>query len=223
MTYQAPNHTQVPNLLLDEHMRDMSEAELRIMLAVCRKTFGWHKQKDRISLTQLEELTGMSRQGVIGGVQKAIGRGLLERFERGQGFEYSLVIEEVVNEVDYQLVNVVDTQKKLLQKKTTATQDFLTASLLKEPNLFDDYPVDVASLLRVFNAEFPNIKVDSKSKWIKQARVWVAMGLSEKTIETMCKYVKKQDGWMVAQPASITSAYNVIQNLPKPEVPVKVY
>ena len=94
MTYKVPNHTQTPNELIDEHMRDMDMAELKVVLAICRKTFGWHKQYDRISLSQLEEITGMSRTSVIKGARQGIGRGVIERFACNDGFKYGLVVDD---------------------------------------------------------------------------------------------------------------------------------
>ncbi len=38
----APNYTQIPNALLDSAMAEMSGAELKITLVVCRRTLGWH-------------------------------------------------------------------------------------------------------------------------------------------------------------------------------------
>lgn len=118
MGYDAPNYTQTPNAFF-EALPDLSEAELRIGLAVIRKTFGWHKRSDKISLTQFQELTGMSRQGVLNGVNGLIDKEVMARQEDGDSFKYALV----VNEVDQgsqrgrpPLVNEVDTQKKGLNK-----------------------------------------------------------------------------------------------------------
>lgn len=126
MGYDAPNYTQTPNLLLDEHLPDMGHAETKVVLVVVRKTMGWHKRADVISLTQLEKLTGLSRQGVLNGIEDAIERGVLQREKAGSSYAYSLVVNEVdyppdqvVNEVDQgsqrsrpEVVNEVDPQKK---------------------------------------------------------------------------------------------------------------
>jgi len=104
--YNKPNYTQVPNTLLDEQMGEMGYAELKVVLAICRKTFGWHKRQDLLSFSQLEELTGMSRQGVNNGIQDAMDRGVIGRSKDGNSFLYWLVVNEVdrppeiVNEVD---------------------------------------------------------------------------------------------------------------------------
>lgn len=101
MSYLAPNFTQIPNLLLEEHIKLMTEAEMRVALAIARKTFGWHKRQDRLSLSQLMEWTGMSRQGVINGIEAGITRGIIRREQDGQGYLYELVIiDGQVNEID---------------------------------------------------------------------------------------------------------------------------
>lgn len=92
MSYEAPNYTQIPNALLDEHLPHMKEAELKVTLAIARKTFGWHKQTDKISLSQLMEITGMSSQGVRNGLSAGMKRGTIERTPDGQGFVYHLAI-----------------------------------------------------------------------------------------------------------------------------------
>ncbi len=124
--YTKPNYTQLPNTLLDIHMPHMKEAELRVVLAIARSTFGWHKTQDKLSISQLMEKTGLTRQGVVNGIQSGVERGVIKREENGMGFIYSLVVnDELVNEIDYltpKLVNEVDTQKKVFKekKKTSA-------------------------------------------------------------------------------------------------------
>jgi len=96
MSYPKPNYTQIPNVLLDEHLSSMAESELKVVLAIARKTFGWHKEQARLSLTHLEELTGLSRQGVINGVERGIERGVIARKRDGkQGYFYHLLVNEV--------------------------------------------------------------------------------------------------------------------------------
>src|SRR5262245_5804895 len=83
---EPPNHTQTPNALFDELMRDMKEAELKVTLAICRQTFGWHRKEDELSLTQLSDLTGLSRQSVISGIEAGMRRGIILRKPKGQSF-----------------------------------------------------------------------------------------------------------------------------------------
>lgn len=97
----APNYTQVPNLvfeLMADKAANMKSSELRVILAIVRKTFGWHKKRDKLSLTQLESLTSMSRQSVIDGIEAGMARGIVKQIpdpddNRG-GFFYELVISD---------------------------------------------------------------------------------------------------------------------------------
>ena len=50
-----PSYTQVPDELFDELMPQLTEAELRVLLYVIRRTFGFKKSSDDISLKQLVE------------------------------------------------------------------------------------------------------------------------------------------------------------------------
>jgi phage replication O-like protein O len=86
-----PNHTQTPNIYYDEIMPQIDTlAEMKVTEAIIRQTFGWHKTEDRLSLSQLQELTGLSRQSVAEGVKSALKRGYIGRRKEGQGYVYGL-------------------------------------------------------------------------------------------------------------------------------------
>src|SRR4029077_10040645 len=55
--FQGPNYTQVPDQLFDELLADLPGAELKVLLYVMRRTFGFKKDSDNISLSQM--LTGI--------------------------------------------------------------------------------------------------------------------------------------------------------------------
>ena len=47
-----PNFLQVPNVVIDELLPDLTGAELKCYLVVIRKTKGWNKESDNISISQ---------------------------------------------------------------------------------------------------------------------------------------------------------------------------
>lgn len=47
-----PNSTQIPNIILDFLLPQLSEAEGRCLLYIARRTYGFHKEEDRISFSQ---------------------------------------------------------------------------------------------------------------------------------------------------------------------------
>jgi len=75
--------TRVPNVLLDQAMQHMGYAELKIVFAVLRQTVGWHKPHDVISLSQFEEMTGMTRANVIKGIRDAAAHQWIKHYKRG--------------------------------------------------------------------------------------------------------------------------------------------
>jgi hypothetical protein len=67
MTYKQT--TQVPNFLFDTHLRELTEAELKILLVTIRQTLGWfdsatgkRKSRDRITHNQFKQKTGLSNR-----------------------------------------------------------------------------------------------------------------------------------------------------------------
>jgi hypothetical protein len=87
--FGAPHFTQVPDIFFDEVAPNLTEAELRVALYVIRRTFGWKKDQDRISLRQMVEGirsrdgevidrgTGMSKAGVVRGVKGLVAKGVI--------------------------------------------------------------------------------------------------------------------------------------------------
>jgi len=53
--FQGPKYTPVPDQLFDELLPDLSGAELKALLYIMRKTFGWKKESDNISINQMLE------------------------------------------------------------------------------------------------------------------------------------------------------------------------
>ena len=145
---EKPNYTQTPNILFDEIMRDLNGAELKVILAVIRKTFGWHKERDRISLTQLEEMTGLSRQGILNAIhgkkkEKSVIGGLVNKgyikiIETKQGNVYELVVKEVDQQETasqlsrLEVVNKVDQESGLASQQSRHTKEKNLNKLSKE-------------------------------------------------------------------------------------------
>jgi len=73
----APNYTQIPNFLLESLMMDLTHLELKILLFICRKTFGWHKVRDHISLSQFEKNFGSSRSHLKEAIDSLAARNLI--------------------------------------------------------------------------------------------------------------------------------------------------
>jgi replication protein O len=87
--FQSPNYTQVPDELFDELLPDLSGAEIKVLLYIIRRTFGFKKSSDNISLNQL--LHGIiSKEGVI--------------LDRGTGLSKKTLLETIKNLVEKNLI-----------------------------------------------------------------------------------------------------------------------
>jgi hypothetical protein len=109
-----PNYTQIPNVFFDEIMPQLkSLAEIKVMLVVMRQTFGYHKRNDLLSLSQIQKLSGLSRQAAIDGIKGALEKGILLRKEQGDSYRYAVHIQApktkvpIVNDLDHQESEVV--------------------------------------------------------------------------------------------------------------------
>jgi phage replication O-like protein O len=51
--FPFPSTTQIPNDIFDSLMPQLSGGELKVLLYICRRTFGFQKDSDRISLAQI--------------------------------------------------------------------------------------------------------------------------------------------------------------------------
>ena len=97
--FSGPNGTIVPDDVFDLLAPRLKESELRVLLYIVRRTFGFGKSADAISLSQLtrgiktrdgrilDYGTGMSKKAVIAGVKGLVSKGIItverRRTEKG--------------------------------------------------------------------------------------------------------------------------------------------
>ncbi|MGL5948260.1 MAG: replication protein [Aeromonas sp.] len=74
----APAFTQIPNLLLEAlALSDLTKRQFKVLLAVVRKTYGFHRSLDWMTNTQLAELTGLHHTCVCSAKNELITLGFL--------------------------------------------------------------------------------------------------------------------------------------------------
>lgn len=79
MIDQSVNGFIFPNSIIDELLCELSHSELKCYLVVLRKTKGWNKEEDYISVSQFMKVTGLSNRSVIDACESLVERGILER------------------------------------------------------------------------------------------------------------------------------------------------
>ena len=98
-----PNSFQMTNAYVDNIMRHVSDAAHKIYTLTIRKTTGWQKQFDSISLSQYEAYTGKSRPTVVRCLKELVKLGLLVEHESTRyGNSYSVAL---VNSLGFELLS----------------------------------------------------------------------------------------------------------------------
>lgn len=98
MSIAPPNYTQIPNIILDR-LSDLTGAQLKVMLLVCRETFGFHRQKTRsMKLAAIMSHTGLSKQGAISAIDVLVkDLGWVKKIEGNSGCVYEINIQKVAD------------------------------------------------------------------------------------------------------------------------------
>jgi hypothetical protein len=216
MAIEKPNYTQIPNVVLDDLMALMEETELRVTLAISRRTFGFHRESAKLSLSELQKMTGLSRQGVINGVTAGIKRGTIEREPIGDSYAYRMVVYSVDQE-DSQLssiggqmdglpsqlsglevVHSVDSDtpvlKKVVKERTTKERKRATAAPCAAPKL---QPESLLVFREIFHrnptAHQGQVIADCVSDlvlWRRVCHEWSMMGYKPTNVEGMLDWYR---------------------------------
>lgn len=77
-------HIKIANEIWDKLNKiRLSDGERRCLGVVMRKTYGWNKTSDQISIRQFQELSGLSRRCVCKSTSSLVSRGILGREQIG--------------------------------------------------------------------------------------------------------------------------------------------
>jgi hypothetical protein len=92
--FHSPNYTIVPDELFDELLATLSGAELKVLLYIIRRTFGFKRDADAISLSQmlsgittkdgrvLDRGIGLSKPTLLGALRSLIAQNIIETQRR---------------------------------------------------------------------------------------------------------------------------------------------
>jgi phage replication O-like protein O len=207
MRISAPNYTQISNDLLDNHLPNLGEAELKVLLVIMRKTIGWHKIRDKISISQLSSITGLLRETVIKAAKSLVEKHIITKEVVGplgkQVTYYELVIHDDSNNsyqsvepttqgrggVGLNLLGSTDSQKKDLAKEKRLIDDAGAREKIKESKMIkgSEIPIDDSEIYRHM-LQYPEIPTEIVSEAIKRARQQKSpMRNINRYIEAVCK------------------------------------
>ncbi|MDP9375655.1 MAG: replication protein [Chloroflexota bacterium] len=122
--FQRPNYTMVPDELFDELMVELSGAELKVLLYIVRRTFGFKKDSDNISLSQM-----------LHGIETKDGQTL----DRGTGLSKKTLLEALRSLEER---NIILTQRRQSQERGNEPTSYRLNVLNSPPGVKSTPPLE---------------------------------------------------------------------------------
>ena len=121
---QGHNYVSVPNEFFDVWLKELNGSECNILCFLMRKTLGWNKLEDWISLSQFKANTGLSIPTLIANLRTLQDKGMI--FCRAEG-----TIESGSQKLFYTLnAKETDTSNETLDPSKETLQDTLLNNLI---------------------------------------------------------------------------------------------
>lgn len=137
-----PNFFQCPNIIIDEYLKELSGSELKCFLFIVRKTKGWHKDVDAISISQFEEYTGLSNRAVIDACNSLVERGFIFQDVGQRGIKlFTLDCKKFTSEKSSLVKKVHSTHEKSSQvtsEKSSHTKEIIKYTTINKNNISDE-------------------------------------------------------------------------------------
>lgn len=196
--FASPRYTQVPDELFDDLLPDLTGAELKVLMYVIRRTFGFKRDSDHISLSQmvqgitrkdgsiLDRGTGLTKESIIRAARTLVDKGILVRTRvtsAKKGFEsteYSLKIAQFSPMSEKLTRGLVGQNRQALVKssdiqETVKQQTDITLERLIHKPLTDEQQAMVSEILAVCGDEHSRRFYESVAKTVPAQRVWAAI------------------------------------------------
>ncbi len=189
---EAPNYTQIPNVFFDNIMSKINGSEFKVLMAISRKTFGWHKEIDRISYSQIMEMAGISsKETVNNSIKKLVSKDIIKLEKVGQINYYSINVTEIepVQKVNQYENCTGDSTKIVPVQPKTGTKIVHTKEILnktKEKELQQEIRINFTTFYNLYP------KKTNKTDAIKKFEQLQKKGISLEVILQKLEVYKKQ-------------------------------
>jgi phage replication O-like protein O len=206
-------YTRLPNWII-EQLPTVSAPAVKIILLVARKTIGWNRARDAISLSQFESGTGITRPTIVKAIEELERAKILVVYKSNRSSasnEYQLVSAEsliesdddgvkefnqgskkdlpvVVKEFNQEVVKEFNTQKKDIKKRkksSTIRDPRIDAWQLQVYRELARYHVPIA-----FRDEILNTVTD-ETIWANVIRTWIGRGYRPNAVGSMLEWYRK--------------------------------
>lgn len=163
-------YTKIPNIIIDRKMAELNSSDFKVLIMICRKTLGFHKEKDNISLSQMTKLTGLSKNTVIKAIERLEKENLIIKQTDTLPYQYSINREKLGESHSADLepqpvynLNCSKVQKMNTQKKTLKKRERNTTTVTNH-----EISEDVTKIIDIWNSLF-DIKISNSNREMIEA------------------------------------------------------
>jgi phage replication O-like protein O len=172
-------HIDIANELAEAlAMINISSYESRVLWIILRKTYGWHKKSDWISLSQFVELTGLTKPHIIRAIKKLVSKNIITQIGNDKGKEYSinkhyknwksLPKEAIVTQIgNHRCLNRQSSLPKEVPTKETITKETIQKKILFAEQKFQNITEEK---IQKWSEAYPGIDIKSE---LKKMEVWL--------------------------------------------------
>lgn len=130
MSNFIPNSFQLPNAFVDEMLDKVSGNACKVYLLIVRKTRGWNKEKDRISYSQIQKISGIkSHETIKNALDELVKIGLIlvkqgnEKLSNQYSLNDSFGTTEIVEQKSKGTTKTVEATTEIVEQGTTEIVD----------------------------------------------------------------------------------------------------
>ena len=96
--FTDPHTDPMPRDLAEVALKECSPSQFKILYALARKTIGFRTFSDRVPLSQIMDMTNLTKRTVKEGLKKLEEEGWIEKLRDEKGFSYVLTLNRCVGE-----------------------------------------------------------------------------------------------------------------------------
>jgi len=173
--------TKLPQVLVDDHLKELSGSETKMFLVILRQTVGWGKRDDMIALSQFKKLTGNSIPTIRKALKGLQEKNLVDRNCEGKTYSYKISDkflhpkeDQIKDQSERNLhVNGKDSFsnpcKKVSPQKINTKIKLNTTSCNRSKSRDEVSKAEVVSVIELWNEKFKH-RIKTEKKWTSLIR-----------------------------------------------------
>ncbi len=205
-------YTKIANELLEAISKvNLSSYEFRVMLAIIRKTYGFNKKHDWLSLSQIEEITNIKSHNVCRTIKKLVDKNMLLKNGKITGIQkqykkWKTIQTDNIQTDNIQTDNIIQIDNPIIQidnlalskqidTKETITKETITKEIYKDKYLDHVYlfATEYQKLLNEYGEKKAKEMIKRLNNYIWQIGVKKAQSKYKSHYHTILNWIRMDE------------------------------